>query len=89
MSLNSFYFFRSLQMHFLEIVKEKRKDANFKPLLNIRTCELHTVHNAFKHAAKASGWSIDKVLSSMYKIFDQSPSRRGDYEKFTRGIYPL
>ena len=32
---------------------------------------------------------IDKVLSSMCKIFDQSPSRRGDYEKLTRGIYPL
>ena len=58
-------------------------------MLNIGTCGLHTVHNAFKHGAKASGWSIDKVLSSVYKIFGQSPSRRGDYEKLTRGIYPL
>ena len=32
------------------------------------------------HGVKASGWSIDKVLSPVYKIFDQSLSRRGDYE---------
>ena len=58
-------------------------------MLNIGTRGLHTVHNAFKHGAKASGWAVDKVFSSMYKIFDQSPSRRGDYEKLTRGFYPL
>ena len=78
-----------MNLHLLEIVKVKRKDANLKPLLNIGTCGLHTVHNAFKHGAKASEWSIDQVLSSLYKIFDQSPSRRGYYEKLTSGIYPL
>ena len=60
-------------------------------MLNIGTSGLHTVHNAFKHGSKTSGWSSDKVLSSisMYKIFHQSSSRRGDYEKFIRGIYSL
>ena len=47
----------NLNLCFLEIFKEKRKDANLKPLLNIGTCWLHPVHNAFKHGAKASGWS--------------------------------
>ena len=52
----------------------------------------HTLHNSFKHGETASGWRIKKVLSSMYKIFDKSPSRRADFEKLTDSIlsdYPL
>ena len=58
-------------------------------MLEIGTCRLHIVHNAFKHGGKASGWSIDKILVAMYKIFDQAASRRGDYERLTKGVYPL
>ena len=47
----------NVNLHFIEIVKEKRKDTNLKPLLNRGTYGLHTVHNAFKHGAKVSGWS--------------------------------
>lgn len=60
-----------------------------KELLDVGTCGLHNVHNSFKHGAIASGWSLDKILRAMYKIFDQAPGRRGDYEKLTRGTYPL
>ena len=62
---------------------------NQKELLEIGTCCIHSVHCAFKHDGVPSGWSIDKVLSAMYKIFDQSPSRRADYERLTDGVYPL
>ena len=60
-----------------------------KQFLELGTCGLHTAHNGFKHGGKASGWSIDKVLGAMFKIIDQSSSRRGDYETLTRGIYRL
>ena len=53
------------------------------------TCGIHTVHCAFKHGGVGSGWGIDKVLSAMYKILDQSPSRRADYKRLTDGVYPL
>ena len=43
----------------------------------------------FKHGGVASGWGIDKVLSAMYKIFNQSPSRRADYERLTDVVYLL
>ena len=33
----------NMNLCFLEIVKEKKKDVNLKPLLNIGTCGLHTV----------------------------------------------
>ena len=55
-----------------------------KKLLEVGSYGLHTVHNGFKHGGKASGWSIDKLLGAMYKIFDQSPSARGLYESLTR-----
>ena len=70
-------------------MREQRRDQNLKELLDIGTRGLHIVHNAFKHGGKASGWSIDKILAAMYKIFDQAASRRGDYERLTKGVYPL
>ena len=50
---------------------------------------MYTVCCAFKYGGVASGWGIDKVLSAMYKIFDQSPSRRADYERLNDEVYPL
>ena len=51
---------------------------------NLGTCGLHTLHNGFQHGKKASGWEL-KSLNAMYKIFDESPARRADYE-FTTAI---
>ena len=83
----------NVNLHFTEIVKEKRKDANLKPLLvytlgyTLKGYTLSIMLSSMEQ--KLVDGQIDKVLSSMCKIFDQSPSRRGDYEKLTRGIYPL
>ena len=79
----------NVNLKFLDNLREQRRDQNLKELLEIGTCGLHIVHNAFKHGGKASGWSIDKILAAMYKIFDQAASRRGDYERLTKGVYPL
>ena len=45
-----------------------------------------------KHGEKASGWKVKKLLTSFHRIFDESPSRRVDYEALTQAIssdYPL
>ena len=55
----------------------------FSQLIHIGTCGLHTLHNAFSHGAKASSWKLKELLSAMYTIFDDSPSRRADYESLT------
>ena len=55
----------------------------FSRLIHTGTCGLHTFHNAFSHGAKASSWKLKELLSAMYKIFDESPSRRADYESLT------
>jgi len=48
-------------------------------LLNVGSCRLHQVHNAFKAGAQASGWSVDKFLSSLYWLFKDTPARREDF----------
>ena len=55
----------------------------FSQLIHIGTCRLHTLHNAFSHGAKANSWKLKELLSAMYKIFDENPSRRADYESLT------
>ena len=37
----------------------------------------------FSHGAKASSWKLNELLRAMYKICDESPSRRADYETLT------
>ena len=41
---------------FLKILVEKRKDEELSQLIDLGTCDLHTAHNAFKHGEKASNW---------------------------------
>ena len=37
---------------------------------------------------KASCWNVKKLQSSLHRIFDESPSRRVDYEALTQAISP-
>ena len=39
--------------------------------------------NAFSRGAKASSWKLKQFLSTMYKIFGESPSARVDYGNLT------
>ena len=77
----------NLHLAFLEILKDSRteSDCDIK-LINIGTCGLHIMHNAFKHGEKASTWDVKKLLSAMYKIFHESPSRRANYEKLLSAL---
>ena len=71
---------------FLSSIMEKRKEEGQKDLIDLGTCGLHIIHNSFKHGAKASGWNMKKLLSALYKIFHESPSRRADYERLTEAL---
>ena len=39
-----------------------------------------------KHGEKASGWNVKKLPISSQRIFNQSPSRRADFEPLTQAI---
>ena len=82
----------NVNISFLSSLNEDRMDRELSHLVAIGTCGLHVLHNSFKHGEKATGWNVKKLLSSMFKIFHESPSRRADYEVLTEAQnsdYPL
>ena len=72
-----------INLAFLELLKESRREAELKELSDIGTHGLHIAHNAFQLGKKASNWNVKKHLSTMSRIFHQSPLVQGDFEKFT------
>lgn len=60
-----------------------------RSLLNIGSCGLHTLHNAFRDGYKASGWDVEHTLSSMYWLFKNSPARKEDFIKLTGCDIPM
>ena len=62
-------------------------EKELSQLAHVGTCGLHTLQNSSKHGEKASGWNVKKLLLSLYRMFDESPSRRADYEVLTQAIF--
>ena len=71
------------------LIKTNTKENYLPKLLEMGTCGLHIVHGNFKYGLNAILWDLNKILSAMWKIFDQSPSRRVDFECQTSGNYLL
>jgi len=48
------------------------------------------INGAFKKGSQASGWEIEKLFSSLFWLFKDSPSRREDFSNISNGnIFPL
>nr|XP_055033836.1 uncharacterized protein LOC129422133 [Misgurnus anguillicaudatus] len=54
-----------------------------KQLIDIGTCSLHSVHNAFRNAFSETNWHIDHQLLGFYRLFHDTPARRDDYVTIT------
>lgn len=75
---------------FFDMLKKQVSDEQGVLLINIGSCGLHVVHNAFKTGAVASSWDISSFLSSLYYLFKDSPARREDFQKVTgSSLMPL
>ncbi|KAK8788935.1 hypothetical protein V5799_021289 [Amblyomma americanum] len=58
--------------------------------LDLGTCGLHTIHNAYRAGAVASKWGIENLLSSLSAIFHDAPARREDFTTVTGQMsFPL
>jgi hypothetical protein len=55
------------------------KKAGSVGLLDVGTCSLHKVHNAFGAALDETGWEMDAVIIDIYQWFKLSAARREDY----------
>lgn len=59
-------------------------------LLDLGVCPLHTVHNSFKTAIKATSWDLIEFLRAIYNVFKKSPARKADYTYYTKSkTFPL
>ena len=64
-------------------------DVHAPKLLDVGSCSLHVLHNAFKASAKASEWGTSDVLSALPWLFVDSPARRHDFATITGSfIFP-
>ena len=63
---------------------------NGKNLLNVGSCGLHVIHGAFRSAMSETGWDIETLLTSAYRLFKDSPARREDFSSIsTNHLFPL
>ena len=69
---------------------KNESDPEDPELFDIGTCSLHIVHGSYKTAHNACGWQVHVFLRSLYYLFKDFPSRRGDYVATTKSsIFPL
>ena len=60
----------------LELLDDERKQNDYPTILNIGSCGLHVIHGVFKTGVEATDWGLNKILRTMWKLFDNSPARR-------------
>ena len=71
-------------------LQHKVETQNHCQLINIGSCGLHQLHNAFRAGLMCSGWDIGHKMSALHTLFADVPARREDYESITKSsIYPL
>lgn len=63
---------------------DMRKECPGKTLLNIGSCGMHVMHNAFRSGCEGSEWNIEEILCSMHRLFKDSPARSDDFEQLTK-----
>jgi hypothetical protein len=53
-------------------------------LVDIGTCSIHKVHNAFGEALSATLWETDSIIIDIYQWFKLSAARREDYKEIQK-----
>ena len=75
---------------FLSLVEKERDEAELSKLLNIGSCNLHIVHNAFQVGTEATEWKLKAIMKASFQILEDSPARREDFVSITgSNIFPL
>ena len=65
-------------------------ETNGKRLVDIGSCGLQVVHNAFKAGFEATTWDLRSFLCTLHQNFHESPARMEDFTRITGSqIFPL
>ena len=54
---------------------------NYVGLVNLGSCTIHTVHNAFGKGLEKYGKDIDQLCMDFYALFKYSSTRREDFKE--------
>ena len=63
---------------------EKRRDENLKTLIYLDTYCLYSVHKVSTYGEVAFGWKMEKLMSLLHKIFEESPNCGDELQKYQR-----
>ena len=61
----------------------QKEDADLPQLLNVGSCSLHVVHEAFCTGCQCNDWKIDCFLRALWYLFNDSPTGREDFTAVT------
>ena len=70
----------NVNLKMLQKISEARTANEFRHLMSIGSCGLHTVRGVFRTGAETTDWSIKKILRGAYIVLHDSPTRREDYQ---------
>ena len=70
---------RNVSLKIQHLIQQDRKENQQYRLIDIGSCGLHTIHNAFKTVAVQTDWKMKKILKAVYQIFHESVARGEDY----------
>lgn len=61
-----------------------------RKMLNVGSCGLHTLHNAFRTGCASTDWDLGNALSSLKWLFKDVPARREDFTEVAGSVsFPL
>ena len=73
----------SVNWSFYGKLNNERNELILPELLHTGSCGLHVLHRFYKTGSNAAEWKLAKILKGLYKLFDESPTRRADYIELT------
>lgn len=80
----------NVNLKFLRYIQDQVKESKGHNLIDIGTCSLHVIHNAFQRGNKITRWKLNEILRALYQLFKNSPARRADYISSTQSdLFPL
>ncbi|KAK0067710.1 hypothetical protein Bpfe_002551, partial [Biomphalaria pfeifferi] len=66
-----------------KLLSEDLQKASEKKFVDIGSCGLHTMHNAFRAGLASTGWELGHLFSLLSWLFKDTPARREDFTSLT------
>ena len=66
----------NVNIKLLKMIQAERSENEQHELIDIGSCGLHKIHNAFKTGAESTGCEMKKILKGAYQTFHDLPARQ-------------